>query len=322
MTRDCMIGLDIGKTWLDTVAGSSGTPQRFANDTDGHQHLIAWAQDHQPRLVILEASGGYERGIATALDAAGIAVVVRNPTQIRRFAQSLGQRAKTDQIDARLLARYGEQTAPDPTPLPSPELRTVAALLARRGQLVRMRTQEKNRLKQADPVVTPYLQDHLETLTKQLTKLEADLKARIRQVPEAWARVCRLMTAPGIGALTAIRLVVELPELGQRTAQQMAALVGVAPFDRQSGQHRGRATIGGGRAAVRHGLYLPTLAAIRTNPTFTAHYAQLRARGKAPKVAVIACLHKLLGLLNVMLHDELNWSETQVGQGAFLRREA
>jgi transposase len=322
MTDGCMIGVDIGKTWLDTVAGTSGTPHRFANDAEGYQQLIAWAQDHQPRLVVLEASGGYERGIVTALDAAGIAVAVRNPTQIRRFAQSLGQRAKTDRLDAQLLARYGEQTQPDPTPLPSQELRTIAALLARRRQVVRMTTQEQNRSKQADPAVASFITAHLATLATERKQLEAEVKARMRRLPDRWQRVRRLMTAPGIGELTAIRLVVELPELGQRTTQQIAALVGVAPFDRQSGQQRGHAAIGGGRAELRHGLYLPTITAIRTNPVFAAHYAQLRARGKAPKVAVIACLHKLLGILNAMERHELEWSETQVGQGAFLCPEA
>ena len=322
MNDDCMIGLDVGKRWLDTAAGSQGTPQRFANDTMGHHALLAWVQDHQPRLVVLEASGGYERGVVTVLDAAGIAVSIRNPTQIRRFAQSQGQRAKTDRLDAQLLARYGEQVQPEPTVLPAEPLRTIAALLARRRQLVQMRTQEQNRLKQADPAVAPYLEAHLDTLTTELAELEADLKARMRQLPQAWQRVRRLMTAPGIGELTAIRLVVELPELGQRTAQQIAALVGVAPFDRQSGQHRGRATIGGGRAELRHGLYLPTIAAIRSNPVFAAHYAQLRARGKAPKVAVIACLRKLLGILNAMERHGLEWTETQVGQGVFVPKEA
>lgn len=322
MTRGCMIGLDVGKTWLDAAAGSASTPQRFANDASGHQALLAWVQDHQPRLGVLEASGGYERAIVTALDTAGVAVAVRNPTQIRRFAQSQGQRAKTDRLDAQLLARSGEQPEPEPTRLSSPDLRPIAALLARRRQVVRMRTQEQNRLKQADPAVTPYREDHLHTLKTQLAEVEAEVKARMRQLPEAWTRVRRLLTAPGIGELTAIRLVVELPELGQRTAQQIAALVGVAPFDRQSGQHRGRATIGGGRAQLRHGLYLPTIAAIRSNPIFAAHDAQLRARGKAPKVAVIAWLRKLLGILNAMERHQLDWSETQVGQGAFLRQEA
>lgn len=319
MSDECMIGLDVGKSWLDAAAGSDGRPARFANDATGHQHLLAWVQDHQPRRVILEASGGYERGIVTALTAAGVAVSVRNPTQIRRFAQSLGQRAKTDRLDAQLLARYGEQTQPDPTPLPDQALRTVAALLARRRQLGQMRAQERNRLEQADPVVAPYIQTPLEMLTTQLSQLEADLKARMRPLPQAWTRVQRLMTAPGIGELTAIRLVVELPELGQRTAEQIAALVGVAPFDRQSGGHRGSATIGGGRAQLRHGLYLPTVAAIRSNSVFADHYAQLRARGKAPKVAIIACLNKLLGILNAMERHHLDWSETKVGQEAFLR---
>ena len=146
MSSGCMIGLDVGKTWLDGAAGSTGRAQRFANAPDGHQALVAWVQQHQPRLVLLEASGGYERGIVTALQQAAVPVAVRNPTQIRRFAQSLGKRAKTDRLDAQLLARYGEQVQPDPTPVPSPILRTIAALLARRRQLTKLLTQERNRL--------------------------------------------------------------------------------------------------------------------------------------------------------------------------------
>lgn len=323
MTPGCMLGLDVGKQWLDVAAGSTGTPQRFANDPPGHQALVAWATTHQPQLVVLEASGGYERAIVTALDGAGIAVSVRNPTQIRRFAQSLGKRAKTDRLDAQFLARYGEQLHPTPTPLPSEQLRTIVALLGRRRQLMKLRTQERNRAGQAnDPYVASSIAAHLIFLEKQLKALTTQLTAAVRQVAALWERMRRLKTAPGISDLTATRLVAELPELGRCTTAQLAALVGVAPFDRQSGRQRAPAAIGGGRALLRHGLYVPTLTAIRVDPTLAAHYTQLRTRGKPHKVAVIACMRRWLGILNVMVRDGLDWNQTEVGQGAHLPQSA
>ena len=316
MTTGCMLGLDVGKTWLDVVAGSTGTPQRFANDAAGHQDLVQWAAAHQPQLVVLEASGGYERAIVTALDGAGLAVSVRNPTQIRRFAQSVGKRAKTDQLDAKLLAHYGERYQPEPTTLPGQPLRTIVALLARRRQVQQMATQERNRAGQTDdPFVTTLIAEHLAFLETQLQRLTKQLTRAIRQVPELQERMRRLKTAPGVSDLTATRLIAQLPELGQLGGNQIAALVGVAPIDRQSGRHRAPSAIGGGRALLRHALYLPTLTAIRVNPTLAAHYAQLRQRGKPHKVAVIACMRRWLGILNAMVRAGLDWQETKISLG-------
>mgnify|MGYP001157908916 CR=1 FL=1 len=313
MSAGRMLGLDIGKDWLDVVAGSTGSPHRFANDATGHQALVEWATPHHPYLVVLEASGGYERGIVTALHAAGLAVSVRNPTQIRRFAQSLGQRAKTDQLDAKLLAYYGERHQPEPTLPPDDVLRTVVGLLARRRQLVKLQTQERTRAGQTDdPFVATLIAEHLAFLETQLKAVAKQLTTHIRQVPELAERLRRLKTAPGISDVTATRLLAELPELGQLGPKEIAALVGVAPLDRQSGRHRGPSAIAGGRALLRHGLYLPTLTAIRVNPTLGAHYAQLVARGKPHKVAVIACMRRWLGILNAMLREGLDWHETSL----------
>lgn len=319
MTTASVIGLDVGKTWLDGVAGSTGIPHRFANDAAGHQALVSWAISQRAQLVVLEATGGYERAVVTALDAAGIAVSVRNPMQIRRFAQSLGKRAKTDRLDAKLLAHYGERNQPEPTPSTSPQLRTIVGLLARRRQLVKLQTQERNRAKQTDdPFVRTLIANHLRFLKTQIETVTTRLTTQIRQLPGLGERVRCLKTAPGVSDLTAIRLIAELPELGQRGGTEIAALVGVAPIDRQSGRQRGVSAIAGGRALLRHGLYLPVMTAIRIDPTLRAHYAQLVARGKPHKVAVIACLRRWLGILNAMVRDGLDWDQTKVGQGGFL----
>ena len=323
MEGGVVVGIDIGQETLVVVAGETGKPRSFANGPAGHARLVRWVQQQPGGLVVLEATGGYHLGIWEALEEAGIAVAVCHPNRVRSWMQGQGQRAKTDQIDARLLARYGQQQRPAPTPLPPPIHRTIAAVLDRRGQLVKQRTAEKNRSKQTRvPEVQASIAAHIQLLNGMIRELERQLRPLVRSDAALAQLVKRLVTVPGIAHLTATRVGVELPELGQVSNKRLAALVGVAPLDRQSGKHRGRARIGGGRASLRHGLYEPILTTIRCDPTFHAHYGQLTDRGKSPKEARIACMRKLLGIVNVMVRDELIWQQTNVGQGVFLPRSA
>jgi transposase len=313
-----VLGLDIGKADLVVARGDGGRPQTFANAPAGHAQLVRWAQQQQGGLVVLEATGRYHLGIWDALDAAGIPVAVSNPRQVHHWIQSQGQRAKTDRIDAQLLARYGTQCQPRPTLPPSASQRTIAALIDRRQQLVKDQTRLGQQLDAADPVVVDDLREHLAEVQRHLATIETRIAAHTAADAPTQQRVQQLSTAPGIAQTTATRLAVELPELGQLTGKQIAALVGVAPLDQQSGRWRGQSRIGGGRASLRHALYVPTMTAIRCDPTIRAFYERLRANGKSVKQARIACMRKLLGILNAMVRDGLTWHQTKTGQGVFL----
>lgn len=245
-------------------------------------------------------------------------MAVCNPRQVHHWIQSQGQRAKTDRLDATLLARSGTQCQPAPTPSPSQTQGTIAALIDRRQQLVNDQTRLAHQLELADPVVADDIAEQLAEVTTHLATIDARLTTHTAADAPTQQRVEQLATAPGIAELTATRLVVELPELGRLSGTQIAALVGVAPFDQQSGRWPGAARIGGGRARLRHALELPTITAIRCDPTLHACYERLRARGKSVKQARIACLRRFLGMLNAMVRDGLTWPQTKIGQGAFL----
>ena len=322
MTPPIVIGIDVG---AHTLVASLGNPQQarsFAATAQGRTALVHWVQHHQGSLVVLEATGGYHLALWETLDAAGIAVAVCHPNRVRDWMKGHGQRAKTDRIDAQLLARYGQQEQPTPMPLPSLTQRTIAALLDRRGQLVKLRTAERNRRTQAMDPLKPAIAEHIALLSAMIRAVERECRTLLQTDPELAALVARLCTVPGIALVTAVRLAVDLPELGQVSSKQLAALVGVAPFDRQSGAYRARSHIAGGRAGLRHGLYQPVVTTIRCDPTFQAHFDQLTKRGKSTNAARIACMRRLLGILNVMVRDELTWQETNVGQGMFLRGAA
>lgn len=313
------VGIDVSKAWLDVVVLPGGEHRRLANDEDGWGGLVTWLGQPQT-LVVLEASGGYEQGVVRALAGAGIAVAVGNPLWLRRYAQSHGQQAKTDRLDAAMLARYAEERRPTPSVLPDQTARTVAALVTRRRQLSQMRAADQTRRKQPDllPEMQADLAAHLAWLTAQIKALDRQLAATVAADAVWQQRVAQLVTVPGIALLSAARLLVGVPELGQCAAEAVAGLVGVAPHPQESGLHRGRSVIGGGRRWVRHALYEMVMSTIRCDPTFGAHYAQLRARGKPHKVAMVACMRRLLGILTAMLRDGLTWQETKVGQGLFL----
>lgn len=311
------VGIDVAKGWLDGAELPGGATWRVANDEAGWAEVVARCGGVST-LVVIEATGKYELGVVTALDLAGLTPVVANPLATRRFAQSQGRRAKTDRIDAVMLARYGERMRPTPRPVPEATARQLAEVLARRRQLTKMLVEEKNRRAQASALVQPSIAATITWLEGQRTEVDRLLESLVAGDPVWQARVTTLATVPGIGLLTATIVAVGLPELGRCSAKHLAALVGVAPFAVDSGHFRGTRHIAGGRGIVRHALYEAVVSTIRCHPTFKAQYARLRGRGKAHKVAMVACLRRLLGVLTAMVRDGLTWPETLVAQGRFL----
>jgi transposase len=306
-----VVGIDVSKAWLDVAVGATGPIERVPNTASGQaalaDRLTSLGENPRPELVVMEATGGLERGIADGLQAAGLAVAVVNPRQVRAFAQALGRLAKTDRIDAQVLARYGEGVGPEPRPRPDQATQEAQSLVARRRQLVEMLTMEKNRLQQVPVRTRPSVRRHLEFLEGELAEIERQLADEIAANP-VWAETRRrLQTVSGIGEITATMLVLNLPELGTLDRKEIAALVGVAPFNRDSGTLRGKRSCWGGRASVRAGLYFPTLAAIRCNPPIRAFYVRLLAAGKLKQVAIVACIRRLLTILNVMLRTRTDW---------------
>jgi transposase len=312
------VGIDVAKAWLDVAARPSGVVWRVANTDAGWQQLVAELQRERLVLIVLEASGGYETGVVVALDAAGLTPVVVNPVSTRRFAQSLGKRAKTDRIDAAMLAAYAERMRPTPRPLPEQTARTLQDLLARRRQLTKLLVEEKNHLQQAPALVRAQVTEVITLFTRQRDEIDAMLASTVASDPRWQARVDQLDTVPGFGVVTATLLAVELAELAWCTSKEVAALVGVAPHPKESGQVRGQRHISAGRGPVRHALYEAVTTTVRCDPTFQAHYRQLRARGKAHKQAMVACMRRLLGIVTAMVRDGLTWQQTKVGQGVFL----
>jgi transposase len=255
----------------------------------------------------MEATGGFEVPAAAAIAAAELPVVIANPRQVRDFAKSTGQLAKTDVIDAHILALFAERVRPQVRPLPDEDARALDAIVGRRRQIIDMITAEKNRLGFALPAVQKGIKKHVRWLERQLSDVDSDLDARIRKSPVWRAKHNLLRDVPGVGPNLARTLIAELPELGQLSNKQIAALVGVAPLNRDSGLFRGRRMIWGGRASVRCALYMSILSATKWNPVIRVFYARLRAQGKPPKVAMVACMRKLLTILNAMVRDSREW---------------
>ena len=305
-----VVGIDISKDRCDVAClpEAVDVPCSLGNETRGHAALVARLKEIAPRLIVLESTGGLHRLLVAALAAASLPVVVVNPRQVRDFARALGVLAKTDAIDAMVLARFGEKMNPEIRPLPDAESSALTDLLARRHQLVELRTAESNRLGQATaPRIKACIRAVLATIEKQLASIDEDLDDRIKHSP-VWKEKEDLLTSvPGVGPLTARTFLACLPELGTISRQAIAALVGVAPFNRDSGSMRGRRTIWGGRATVRSALYMATLVASRYNPIIKVSYAKLLAAGKPKKLALVACMRKLLTVLNAMLRNRTPW---------------
>jgi transposase len=301
------VGIDVSKAQLEVALRPSADRWTVPHDEAGLTALVARLRGVSPALIVLEATGGLEGALTGALVAASLPVVVINPRQARDFAKATGQLAKTDAIDAAILAQFAEVVRPPVRPLPDAQTQELAALIARRRQLIEMRTAESNRLGSAAKRVRPGIAAHLRWLDTQVARVDEDLTQAIRQSPVWRARDDLLQSTPGVGPVVTTTLLAELPELGTLNGKQIAALVGVAPLNRDSGLVRGTRTVWGGRASVRAALYMSALVAVRHNPVIKAFYHRLRAAGKAPKVALIACMRKLLTILNAMLKHQTPW---------------
>ena len=301
------VGIDVSKKNLDIAVRPGDEHWTVANDEDGIDELVNRLKSIGPRLVVLEATGGIELAVTGGLADAGLLVAVVNPRQVRDFAKAMGRLAKTDSLDAQVLAQFGQMVQPTPRPLRDAEAQALSALLSRRRQLVGMMTQEKNRLYADQPSVQHDIRQHIVYMEKRLAKLDDDLGGTLRKSPLWRERDDLLRSVPGVGQVLSVTLLAGLPELGTLNRKQIAALVGVAPLNRDSGLLRGRRTVWGGRARVRATLYMATLTATRYNPVIRAFYERLCASGKAKKVAITACMRKMLTILNSMLRHHAAW---------------
>jgi len=301
------VGIDVAKTEMVTGLRPSGEVWTVSNDETGIHELLQRLRPHGPVLVVIEATGGYERGVVAALAAAGMPLVVANPRQVRDFARATGQLAKTDRIDAQVLALFAERVRPEPRPLPDDATRTLTALLARRRQILEMLTAERNRLEHAVPAVRRDLIQHIRWLERRLRDVDHDLDRTVQSSPIWRAKENLLRSLPGVGPVTSRTLIGSLPELGFLNRKQIAALVGVAPLARDSGTLKGKRLVWGGRAPVRAALYMAALVASRRNPALRAFYARLVAAGKPKKLALTACMRKLLTILNAMVKTNSAW---------------
>jgi transposase len=303
------VGIDVSKAQLDVAIRPSGESESVSNDKTGIEGLIKRLREIQPALIVLEATGGIERSVTRALTSAELPVVVVNPRQVRDFAKATGQLAKTDRIDALVLARFAEAVRPALRPLPDQITLELRALIARRRQITEMIVAERNRLSGASKSVRKRIDAHIRWLEAELDRADKDLDQSIRQSPIWQENEDLLRSVPSIGPVTSRTLLAELPELGELNRKQIAALVGIAPLNRDSGTLRGRRSIWGGRATVRAALYMAALVASRRNPVIKVFYTRLKKTGKASKVALVACMRKLLTILNSMIKHKTRLSE-------------
>ena len=310
MSDPVCLGIDVARDDLEVAVYPTDAGWRVPNTPAGHARLIRWAQTHHPARLVLEATGGYERAVDAALYAAGLPVVVSNPRQVRDFARSRNILAKTDHVDAQVLARFAAEVQPPLRPRPSAASQELHALVTRRRQLLTARVAEQQRRPLASPVVRADIDANLAWLAQRLAALDAQIAAALQADAALRARAAWLQSIPGIGPTASATLLAELPELGSLSRRQIAALVGVAPFNRDSGTWRGRRRIWGGRASVRAVLYMATVAATRANPVIRAFYRRLVAAGKPSKVALTACMRKLLVFCNALCQHQTLWDPT------------
>lgn len=301
------VGIDVSKGRLDVAIGEQGECWDVGNDEKGILKLVERLKAFEPALIVLESTGGLEMGALASLYSGGLSVALVNPGRVREFAKSLGLLAKTDKLDARLLARFAEAVKPGATRLPDEQERHLAGLVGRRRQLLEILVAEQNRLGSAPLSLKGNVEEHIRWLRDALAKLDQDIQEYIRQ-SELWKDKSELMcSVPGVGPVTASTLLGELPELGQLDRKKIAALVGVAPFNDDSGHRRGKRRVKGGRSSVRNVLYMAALSASKHNPILRAFYQQMIKRGKEKKVALTACMRKLLTFLNAIIRDSVPW---------------
>lgn len=304
---DVFVGIDVSKATLDVMVLPEERYFQVSRDEAGVEQLLATLKPLGVTLIVLEATGGLERPVVMALAAAGLQVVTINPRQAREFARATGTLAKTDAIDAKLLARLGQVLRPQVRPLKDAETQALQALATRRSQLVEMLAMERNRLHSATSRVKPDIQAHIEWLSKRLKDVDDDLQRQIDTTDAFRVKDEIIRSVPGAGRVLSTTLLASLPELGRLNRREIAALVGVAPLNCDSGTMRGKRRVWGGRAAVRTVLYMATISAIRCNPDIRAFHERLRAAGKQPKVAITACMRKLLTVLNAMVKSNSTW---------------
>lgn len=306
------IGIDVSKQWLEVAAHESDFKFRCPNKISSFGQLIAELIVLRPALIVLEATGGLEMPVVNALHAVGLPVVVVNPRQVRDFAKALGQLAKTDPLDARVLAHFGAAIKPPVRPIKSKEEQDLDALTGRRGQLVGMLTDEKNRRGSASDTVRDKIKEHIDWLEDCIAEIDQQLKAMLKTSAGWQAKDKIIQSTPGVGPVTSFTMIADLPELGKLDRQKISKLVGVAPLNRDSGQQRGSRHIYGGRPQLRRVLYMAALTATRHNPVIKEFYQRLIAKQKPKKVALTACMRKLLSIINVMVRDSTPWKNPEV----------
>ena len=303
------IGVDISQDSLDMVAYPTGQIWQYKNSKGGITKAIAKLRGLELKLIVMEATGGLEKPLCEALFQAGLPAAIVNPRRIRDFGRSMGILAKTDKLDAKVMAYFAAKIEPAPRPIQDEASQKLENLLTRRSQISDMIIAEKHRLKHgSDKIVRKHIQGHVNWLESELKDLEKELKDSIRQNPKFAEKVKLYKSMPGVGDNLSYNLVANLGELGHLNQREIAALVGVAPLNRDSGKQRGRRMIWGGRATVRKALYMPALSAIRCNPVIRDLYQRLIAKGKLKKVALVACMHKMLTILNSMVKNNTSWN--------------
>jgi transposase len=299
------VGVDVGKDFVDVATGAE-SPRRYSNDEDGIGEVVAALRASKPQLVVMEASGGYQRHLLASLCAAGIAAVAVNPRQVRDFAKAVGRLEKTDKVDAKVLRLFAERIRPAVRPLPDQQTQRIEELVGRRRQIVEMLVAEKNRLQQALVAEVRFdIQEHIAWLKKRLRDADRDLDTQIKRSPSWNAKVELLEELDGVGRVTALTLLSAVPEIGTLNRRQIAKLVGLAPLSNDSGKHKGSRQIWGGRSDARAALYMAALVATRHNPVIRAFYTRLLGAGKLKKVALVACMRKLLTIANAIVRKHL-----------------
>jgi transposase len=313
MTEEAVsAGVDVAKNTLDLAVSNSKETRQFENNYEGITYAVRYIAKLKPSKIILEATGHFEMPLAAELQASRLPVVIVNPRQVRDFARATGVLAKTDRIDARVLALFGLHIKPEIRLLPDQKAREMSSLLARRRQLIEMLTAEHNRLLQADDSIRSGIQTHIKWLEEAISTINDDLDHQIRSSPSWFEKDNLLKSVPGVGKVVSTTLLIELPELGQLNRRQIAALVGVAPLNHDSGTMRGKRTVWGGRAKLRSVLYMAALVGVRYNPIIAAFYQHLLNAGKAKKVALVACMRKLLTILNAIIRFKTFWRSESI----------
>lgn len=309
MDGDPFVGIDVSKERLDIGVGANGEFWQVANDEVGIQETVRRLSALQPTLVVIESTGGLELPLMSELCAGRLPVALVNPGRVREFAKALGLLAKTDKLDAHLLARFGEAAKLSPTLLPDEAVQKLSALMGRRRQLLGMLVMEKNHLLSTRLSLRHGVQEHVDWLQQEIDQLTEQIQKELQDTPGFRDKDRILRSAKGVGPITSLMLLSDLPELGRLDRKKISALVGVAPFNDDSGRHRGTRRIKGGRTSVRQALYMATIVAARFNPVIRTFYQRLLANGKRKKVALVACMHKLLTILNAMIRDMTPWKE-------------